>query len=851
MTDVEVSIGVRTSQFPGHVVQVNLTKRPAEVDHSQICRTCVHAGNRTWHMSRSEILSATTDGASLSSLSCTPDTEISSYRVMETTRRKLQIAPLTAKSSLRTRAVVDSCGHSIANKCKGCDRFIPIQVKVPYAKSGAAIYWTTKTVKGTEVDVPAAADGSVVSWWSVTISGHCSIPATGIAVDGKVTHCAPIERKLAIDNPSCLNCNWMDRTGENWQFDHLTVNENATLSPWERYLASLRVTDEVKPAMAYGLALKEKQSQGFGRRMWHRAKVDDVVVERGRKKYHLTFERPEVKAIIAEGDWRFEVHEVPGSNYVAVDIAWPFHKMFRRDDRMYRNVFIWPQLPKRIWVSNVDLSNPDCPRCRPNRACYFHAKGPIRSNISGDIVFLAPENASAGEWQLPGNGRMKVVSPSDGAYFAVDYNDALPQPYSTEVANAAVFRLWLPTLLATAEKMGGKPARHQILTQYRAITAQLVRKAKGVPARPSWLVNGGTEPFKPRCSHPRGLNLRKVFADSFGSERTDMDFDMGAQVTMEVEEELRVGYRQHAHTPQRLHEEIISTDVAHVNYDPSSDSIIPVEVAWPEEMSITRLEGISGAIGDDGYPITDPREFLEFLDTEVTIGQMGESERKITKRMQMFGYELSRGFYGRRSSSTKTTVGSVDSEMFIFSDDDETERSETWVCPECEASYSPGDIEDFWHPICEADGTDLVLRNARSAYDARSGGGIGNAMVMDNEFMRQNKRLSETVCGFWRLAGNTSISLVSVKGPERKRTMRAATKTTGHKVIKVGTPDLTVEQMAANAAYKAALEEVVAARTNYLIENPGISQEDLLEMFPAPDGVTYEPKAIGSAAKMG
>lgn len=850
MSEVEVTIGPRR-KFPDHVDEISLVERLADTDPAQVCRTCTHANNRNWHMSAAQVAAATAKGIGPLELKCSTDKEISTYKVLETTNRRLQIAPVGAPSSFRTRAVVDSCGHSVAAKCKGCDRFVPVQVRVPYAKSGAGIYWTTRKVRGSDVATPAAADGSRISWWNVTISGHCSIPKEGIVVDGKTTYCAPISRKLAIENPSCLNCNWMDRTGENWQFDHLTVNENATLSPYERYLASLRVTDEVKPAMAYGLALKEKQSQGHGRRMWHRAKLEDVSVERGRKRYHVVFERPEVRAIIAEGDWRFEVHEVPGSDYVAIDIAWPYHKMFSRDDRMFRNVFIWPRLPERIWISNVNLTDPDCPRCRPQRACYYHAKGPIRSNISGDIVFVAPENSRNGSWELPAHGRMKVVNPSPGTFLAVDYNDCLPEPYSDEVANAAVFRLWLPTLLDIANKMGGRSARAQITSQYRKITAGLIRKSKGVPARPSWLVNGGTEPFKPRCSHPRGLNLRKVFADSFGSERTDLDFDMGAQVTMEVEEELRVGYRQHAHTPQRLHEEIMSNDVAHINYDPKSDSVIPQNVVWPDRMTVEVLEGISGAVDDYGRPITDPHQFLEFLDQEVIVGSSGEADRKITKRQQMFGYDLSRGFYGRRSSSTKTSIGSVESEMFIFSDDDTADRTEAWVCPECETVHDPSQIDDFWHPLCVECGTDLVMRGARSAYNARSSGGVGNALVMENEFMRQNKRLSETVCGYWRLAGNVSITLVDVKGPDRSKRTKAKAASSGHRVIKVGTPDLTPEQMAANAAYKVALEEVVTARTNWLIEHPGTSQSDLLEMFPAPDGVTYEPKAIGSAAKMG
>jgi hypothetical protein len=728
---------------------------------------------------------------------------------------------------------------------------------------------------GTEVSEAYCDDGSPVAWWKTTVGGQCSIPAEGLERNGTRVYCDPQPRKPRVENPSCANCFYLDYMGEKWQFDFLTVNDHAALSPYEREQAIATSTEDVTPAQAVGLALWRKQSNPAGRRMFYRANLIKSGLHDGVQKYRVKFADSGVTAVICEGDSRWTVYGAPadfeaGENSppvsVAVEVAWPHHRVFRLPLVQRHYPLIWPSLPKKVAVNpswQADLADPNCPRCRPSTSfvtarngwrvvirpavpCYYHSRGPRKNIATGEIEFHNFNSYSEMK-KFPNHGCMRVVE-RNGQVLAVDWNGNLPTAYSDEVANASVFRLWLPELVRQARLLG---AEHQIMAQYYAVTKGLRRSRKGRSIRPSWLANSGQEPSKPTCSHPLGLNLRKVMNDSFGQERTDMNFDLGAANQMEIEEELRVGYRQHSQTPQRLQEEIMSTIATHPGYDTASGDIRSPEVEWPVEWTVHQIAGIGGMKREDGSAVTDVNEFMDRLDDEVVIGTHGDVDRKISRRKQLFGYDMTRGYYGKRRGSDKTAMPAGDPEMVMFEtteEPDQVDISDAWVCVECSSVYDHCEIEDFYNPVCDC-GADLYRNHAsRDTLYTRSSGGVGVAIVKDTPSMMQRQRLYECVCPQWRLNTNSSvITLEDVWGASQVESPQD----TGEAVVTVRVPVLTDEHKRINAEYARAMEAVLAQREAHHDKYPDTTPDELAQLFPTPRGTCYEQIIQGSVAKMG
>lgn len=858
--------------LPIHVEQVSLPSLYERVEPELVCRTCTHRDNHLWHMPKLQMFRRIKAGESRADLLCKPDSTTTSVRILETINVRGRQVALNAKSNIRTRAIVDTCGHSMRPECKGCDRFAQEQVAVPYAKSGAKISWTTQSANGHTKAVAVAADGSDVSWWNVTIGGHCTIPKDGMMKNGRKVYCDPVPRRLKIDNPSCGNCHWLDYVGEQWQTDYLTVNEHAALTPWEREEARKLVDDRVNYPMALGIALKRKQASPVGRAYFYRAKLLKEGMHNGKLKYRVTFTESNVTTVLVDNDWRWTVYHTDDPEIVAVEVHFPFYRKFKLSAHLTKYPLKWPDPPKaqRV-IDGAHLVNAACAALPkdPNNPgasiycdalrgipCYYHSKGPVKSDITGEVTFMEPEGIKP-TWVYPSHGTLSVVR-RNGEIVAVDGNGNLPEPYSDEVANAGVFRLWITKLRAQALKEYGEDGVKAINRQYWDLQAKLHRSTKAVQLRPSWYANGGTEPSKPRCTHPAGLNLRKVFQDSFGSERTDWDFDHGPLNWMEVDEELRVGYRQHQLTPQRLHEELLATDQAHPNFDPASGVVVEEEWTWVETPVVLRLPGIGGMTREDGSYVEDTKEFMDRLDEEVIVGTSGEAVRTMTKRMQMFGYDLSRGYYGKRNGSDKTSVPSRDRDIVIFGDT-EDERNDVvtdWRCVDCEATYTQDQIEDYFYPVCKDCGSDLYkLHMAREVPNPRQGGGVGNVYVMDNAAMLQRKRLQATLCPHWKMRGAVHIGLDDTAGSGKLRGsgFREIVEAEEEpvKVIKIKQLSLSAEQQKSNAEYWAENEKVINARTQYLTDFPETTSAEILRRFPRPKGVIYQPTSAGSLAKMG
>lgn len=860
-------------ELPLHVEQVSLPERNARVEPELVCRTCTHRDNHLWHVSKVETIRRMAAGETRAEIACSPDTALQTLRVLETINTRGRIVKVDQPSKVRTRAIMDTCGYAQDAKCKSCDRFAPTQVAIPYAKSGAKVHWSNQSREGRTSVVPIASDGSDVSWWNVTVGGHCTIGTEGLVKDGQTVFCDPIPRRLNIENPSCDNCQWLDYVGEQWQTDYLTVNDHAALTPWEREEARKLISDDVNFAMAQGIALKHKQTSPFGRAYWYRATLEKEGWHRGQYKYKVRFDESDVLATITESDWRWTLHRTDNPKIVAVEVRMPHHKIFNLGDHLTKKPWYWPKPAKATWSlpDSSHLVNAACASLPKDPAnpgnsiycdalrgipCYYHAKGPERSDVTGEVTFTNPEGIKP-EWVYPPHGVLRVVRRND-EIVAVDGNDNLPVTYSATVANAGTMRLWITKLRAEARKEFGEEGVAAINKQYNDLKTMLHRTVRWIQVRPNWYANGGTEPSKPRCTHPAGLNLRKVFQDSFGSERTDWDFDHGSLNSMEVEEELRVGYRQHQLTPQRLHEEMLATDQSHPNYDPASGTVPSSEWTWVAPPKLKVLEGIGGMTDDFGRPVTDVAQFMDRLDEEVVVGTSGEAMRTMTKRMQMFGYDMSRGYYGKRSGSDKTSVPSRDRDLVIFGDSeaDDVDVITDWRCVECERVYPQSEIKDYFYPVCEDDGADLYrLHLAREVPNPRSGGGVGNVYVMDSASMRQRKRLQATLCPNWRMRGANHISLEDTAGPSKmlNKSLRemAQVEEDAVQVIKIKQLSLSEDHKAHNAAYWAENELVIAKRTEYLMNYPETTAEEILRRFPRPKGIIYQPTSAGSLAKMG
>lgn len=834
-----------------------------------VCRTCAFSDTRDWPAST---LSPEEYAlADLDVLRCEHDKILTSYKIVDEVDGQRNF-PLTAENNgHKTLTTVDSCGHKVLPKCTRCERFEANIVQIPYAGPNDEIRWRIVDKGYDRIREPYTVSGAPVRWWKVAVGGYCTIPAEGIEIAGKTTYCDPIDRRVKVENPSCANCYYNYTTGTNWQQDHQEVNANAALTPYEREQAILKGRQRRQGvAQSLGIALWEKQRNSIGRRMWYRAEL--IETHPGNPtKYLVRFTDTYVEAIIAAGDDRFNIYECD-NNILAIEIAWPWHKLFRLNDRLRTYFHDWPELPgESKLVKNYTVTNrvnADCAKlnhdmgCNIERQipCYYHAKNPVVDPLTREINFDDPAGQALTR-RISRSRTLKVIR-RNGQITAVDGNGNIPVTYSQDIANISVYRLWYPTLVATAHRRYGHEGVRAIEKQYYDLRAGMRRQSKMRTLRPSWLVPSGQEPNKPVCSHPEGLDFRKVFQDAFGSERAERDYDTGPATIMAVEEELRTGYRQHNLTPQKLQEENLTTITSHPLYDGKLGDIRhPDPTPMPNNPTIVKIEGIGGMTREDGTPVTNTREFLDRLDEEIEIGTEGETTRHITRRRQLFGYDLSRGFYGNRRGQEKTNVPSTDPDYIIFAGTDENTETDddNWHCLDCNNTYTQAEIADFFNPVCEC-GADLYrTQNTRSTYNTRAAGGIGNALHPVSEAMLERARLEASLCPNWKLRtnGTPNIGLENLAGPELKNTqprlvnIAALTAESDNKVkiVKVGT--LTQAQKTSNAKYQAKLDLVLAERANWLDNNPEGSADDAIKRYPTPGGTYYQEKAVGSAAKMG
>lgn len=891
-------------------LEVSLPSEYANRNSDQICRTCKHSSNHLWGYTTAEINAHKAAGGDLDELACAPTKEWGAFKVLNQTDWRGRIQPITAASEVPTRAIVSSCGQVTRSECLQCDHFNAVQVPVYFVKNAANdstndLSFRAVNKNGTIKWEPYSKSGKQVGTWNVTVGGSCNL----------VDRCEFTPRKVQVETPSCNNCFYMYHTGDQWQTDEREVNAVAALTPFEQENPHLvgamhpnarqaAIDDAITdPNKARNLALWRKQTAPYGYRTWVQALLLNTAPTKRGQLYKVKLSSSSKKAIkFTDSNPNIIVqsqvplyydHKLSNEDfYVVLEIGYPLTAKYGIDAPTRRYGLIWPQYPaKKLNVkssSNVySWRNDNCVDCRKNvtkaeklakrdkvafdistvEPCYFHAKGLRYDVLLDETTYLNPKGIYVEEEVLP-HATMHVTE-LDGKILAVDGNGNLPVAYSDTKANASVFRLNINQLCNSAKRMFGSKGEAAIRGQYNDIVSQLKHTAP-IKNRAGWLRISSQETNKHWCSHPEGLDLRKVWGDSFGLERVDFDFDFGAKNTMDVEEELRVGYRQHEFTPQRLQEEVIAGLVAHPNYDPSTGGIHSGSDKFADiDWHVTKIDGIGGMTDEQGVPVDSVDQFMDRLDEEVIIGYIDESgnmPRFQTRRGQLFGYKLSHGFYGSRTSSTKVSMPVNDPSYIIFNDDSYLDQEQVnydnlWCCPSCNATYQHEEV-DFWYPVCDC-GSDLYMdHNVREVFNPRSTSGIGNALVMDNNQIKTSKLLQNTLCDQWRLNAPRRIELKDIQGPSSdksgfKEILKVTMASVSSKKIreeKVGSPDLTPLQLEHNKRVIEISENVIAKRTKHIDNNPDASLDELVKMYPMPseqDFFLYVPRAIGSASKMG
>ena len=859
------------------------------IDTTRVCRTCAHQTNRTWGVSLDDIEVRMNAGEKLDDIKCHPHRNEIPVEIRTGGPRK------NISSGDRLHHEFSSCGQAILPKCRGCARFEPIRVRIPFVQDGTIFYVKEVSASGETVYVPKGRkritptneDPYTIEvepqWWNATVGGFCQIPAEGIIKDGRRTYCDPKPKKLRIENFACGNCEFLDWTDESTQFDG-EVNGAARLSRYERFQI-VQNSEPGEVGLNLGMALWRKQTKPQGRITWHIVNILGVEIRSGRKWYAIqTTENSRKRVKVSDGDERFEVFPNKDGKTAALAVRYPAHKLLDLPLPLRKKVRVWPALPpKKIRYSTrvPNLAKKDCDNCKPERSkitrvdgklkirihhaepCYYHSKAPVEHPLTGEIRFTHLCDVSKVD-ELQPQAILKIISLADGKLQVVDGNGHVPQPYGTDVANAAVFRQQVKSLVDSARRMAGDSGAEQVYKQYLDVISRLRFSYRTIPMRPSWLVPSSVEPNKPFCSHPDGINFRKAWQDAFGSERVDRRFDEGDYNKTQVEEELRAGYRDHNLTPQRLQEEILATELAHKFYDASVSGIrIPEELKVPEPESWTRVEirGIGGMCDSGGNPITDPSEFVRSLDERVRIGHVpgeegAEGPRYLTRRQQLFGYTVTRGRFGKRKGSDKTAMSALDPDYIIFGynpDEDEHFVNDAWYCPECKTAHV--DVEDPMDPICESCDSPLYRNQRIVSHNPRAAGGIGVAISTDSARTQQQHRLWSQVCPNWTLRNsNPPIGIDDLEGFDEDEPVMKHWVNRDHlraKELDVEVGQLTEEHKAANAKFMEALREVEAKREAHKRSNEGVTAQELEQMFPTPKLPFYKEKIAGSVSKMG
>ena len=198
---------------------VDMPQRLSAVDPVQICRTCAHSGNRMWHLSHEDRVSAALADDS-KQFECRIDSDFVALKVTSEgaifdSWEKRPVDPITERPVGTVVAVVNSCGWLSQSKCGTCQRFEPVNTFVERE------LWP----------------GGPTRPRAVTVGGNCTIPPEGITINGKNFTCA-YKRRVRNVTPMCLNCEFNMGVHKSWMVDEFHRDVSKThMDPWEHWKA--------------------------------------------------------------------------------------------------------------------------------------------------------------------------------------------------------------------------------------------------------------------------------------------------------------------------------------------------------------------------------------------------------------------------------------------------------------------------------------------------------------------------------------------------------------------------------------------------------------------------------------
>lgn len=734
-------------------------------DQAQICRTCTHGSDRLWQATLPQVLAAGRDKEQLDDLRCEPTKVVISRKI----RRDGILIPLTVderciserdldeKAEANTPVFVDSCGFTLANKCRNCSRLRTQEVQIPHDRFSGSIK-------------------------KVVIMAACGLPAEGIEKDGKRITCDPKPiNRLAKIQPSCENCKYRFTTDENWQLDDFTVNE-VDLTPYEMDVVRERAGGTGPwVGAAINAARWAKNQKVNGRYRWYPVDIEardqrDITVRIVSTAQSVTLHTDGVDIT----SWT--LHRISGDvhkdvtpeimrlhfgtdNRAALEIKLPHQAPFGLidaeggNDGTVRRVRQLPPLPPKpnakFWT-NPDTGKKFRVWDRPGD--YFEKKNPTFNEWDASVSFTpdpTPEEDITGFWHLhlvQYDGHFRVV---DDRYKWAQLLESMGCGRLADQEldpHVSIFKLRLRDMLAAAKRKGGLDGYRDVLRQYNALEERY-------PLGPAYETTPGLvrpttlEPFKEYCSlnlaePTKGIDFRAAFGDTFGMDRSSYSRTLTYQ--MEAAE----WYRK-TQAGNEVQGEIMRNEMLDPAWPERSDTGARI----PTDGVVTHLDIFGTPMEtDEDNPITsedrkaDVEAYLKWLDEPIQY-ILDEQPINVDRRMQVHGYSVYRG-------------SATDSAPNFVMDSEGDDVKDRLYCEPCDKSFPLTDLTKVRHGLPATDCPDC----GSELYVGRHGGepstwvrmgkrlGIGTAVHADSPAYQSRQRLRNTVCDDWKFRFNPDIT---------------------------------------------------------------------------------------------
>ena len=757
---------------------INLVEKLDEVSPEQACRTCTHSSSRTWHLTLDKMLELQGAGESLSEFACRPGEYMTTKGVKD---RKVTTIPKN-KPDQRYDAKVHTCGQVLKPKCAVCRNLNRVTISVPYTTyEGGPTRYSEVLVGGT-CKIPAKHD---IESFTARAKEYEAIEVYPMAeyfynlaaglrnrvpLDdaGNEKYCDFQPRQTLNIAPSCLNCRFLMQTNDSRLIDPFAMQVGRTdLTPYEMEMARRYAADhQINVGYAINLFRSHLLNNTAGVWRFYGATLVETHSEfmmtlvNGKRQLRDTVTGHTVRLAGSGDQLTVTVDDdlihviVVDDSYCVVQVMDPYHRELGFPDAVRRRQRLFPtlaELPNELGNRMGWFVEPGCSQCRPGRACYYHAKRPVFKPLLDEVEFQYPEGANTYPVDRP---ECQLTLRREGEYVTVlDANNDAP--------NASVFR---QNLLRLLDECRSAAERKQVMQQWSKALDGLELSAPrevqiGYPNATQ------LDPFKSHCSHPRGIDFREVFGDTFGVSNPD---SWSAKDGREAW--LRASVSERQFSPMQAYLE----DMANLALAEDQAERRPsVEHVPFEQYFVTQLDpwGAETVRSEDGRA-AERAAYRDWLD-EQTVLRRDEDAVEVTNMQRLYGVSIVMGSHAATEPSwlfdRADDLGDDHKELrevayFVCVRDPEhrftpeaidDDHRESLLCPTCEG-------EIFWY---EAHHEDLP---ARLPANRRGRNGIGYGVAMDREHHLEQGRLLQLCCDNWELNGSSSRKPITIDSLRRK-----------------------------------------------------------------------------------